>query len=376
MRHNHSRYLHLFKQKKILIPLILLVFVLSLFGVVLFNRQVDCRFILLDIEKDANIIPEAREETLAIANYQRPEVNSFLTFPEWYIVFSSQEYASHITSEKPSSFAYFSSIAQYWQGYQCVSEFSDKKFGFSGDNQLMLVVIGASFTLENSVKGIYENSFGRANELLAGHSSDEDKYAAKIATEYGNFLHHTPFYDFPFLSKVSGLWTETSFFGWDFLRKFERKAALTLEYTIKGLYGKGIKMATETIFDPAEIEVFAITSSLPADIVANEPRIKILNTFADGSQLVSLPRYKDFNEVVPVLLRNGVMFKELAGNDELFITAQVKEIPTNYDVLFSMPVLIKEDTKRIGIRVSVVELHTLINLLEAQGALIEHIFDY
>src|SRR5690242_19509645 len=54
-----------------------------------------------------------------ITEYARPEDGSFLSYAEWYIVWSYQEKAAWQQSGLPSRFPYFAAIGQYWSGYCC-----------------------------------------------------------------------------------------------------------------------------------------------------------------------------------------------------------------------------------------------------------------
>jgi hypothetical protein len=38
-----------------------------------------------------------------------------VTLPEWYIVYSADEYAAFVKSRAPSRFPYFSAVGQYWR---------------------------------------------------------------------------------------------------------------------------------------------------------------------------------------------------------------------------------------------------------------------
>ena len=60
--------------------------------------------------------PELVAAWQSVDEHLRPEDQSFLTFPEWYIVFSADEYAVHLQNQYPSSFPFFASVRQYWQG--------------------------------------------------------------------------------------------------------------------------------------------------------------------------------------------------------------------------------------------------------------------
>jgi hypothetical protein len=56
-------------------------------------------------------------QATGISNYVRPEVDTFYTYPEWYIVWSYQAKADYQSGHLPSGYSYFGDIAQYWQAY-------------------------------------------------------------------------------------------------------------------------------------------------------------------------------------------------------------------------------------------------------------------
>ncbi len=68
----------------------------------------------------------------ALKDYTRNEDQTFLTLPEWYIVFSSEEYANFLKYNLPSDFPYFSSIIQFWKIY---GEFVRIQLGVSSYDQ-------------------------------------------------------------------------------------------------------------------------------------------------------------------------------------------------------------------------------------------------
>src|SRR5437762_8700 len=59
------------------------------------------------------ITAEEKAASDGIEDYSRPVASTYLTFPEWYLVFNPQEYAQFLSNQKPSGFPYFSSIGQF-----------------------------------------------------------------------------------------------------------------------------------------------------------------------------------------------------------------------------------------------------------------------
>jgi len=87
--------------------------------------------------------------------YRRDAQYTYLTIPEWYLVWSPQEYAEFVVDQSPSEFPYLGHLKQFWRGYRDVAERA-RDYPRSADYHIMIVVIGASTTVEYGLKGLYE----------------------------------------------------------------------------------------------------------------------------------------------------------------------------------------------------------------------------
>lgn len=312
--------------------------------------------------------------------YARPESSTYLTFPEWYIVYSAQEYAHALAGAPPSHFPYFGAVAQYWCGYNYVYDATRGRYPFNAGDHLMLVVIGVSFSAEYGLKGVYEQSVGRAFEWLGSDQSAEDAYARRVAREYGEFLYRVPWYRFPFGQKLAGLWREIPLWGPHPLRKWERRLALSVEYAGKAAYGWAIGAATAAAYSPEDDQVMLWVANLPPDVAQREPRVHVVQQVDANSLVIAAPRYDEFRQVVTRLAQRGTRFIEIAGNREILLTALA---PRAWEYrldegqfLFSLPVLTQSDAKRIAVRALVQHLGAVLAGLEAQGVTVEHLYDY
>ncbi len=200
----------------------------------------------------------------------REESFTFLTLPEWFIVYSADEYGRFIGREAPSGFPYLGSIVQYWTSYDAVCEITRPAYPFQTGYHVMLGIIGASFTAENVIKSGYENTVGRLTEWLSGRETPEDQWAAKTAQEYGAFIHTVPWYQFPFGARLASLWSETPMWGPQLVRKWERRAALTAEYAFKAGYGWLLGMASQSAYGAEDLIVYAHVENVPLAIFARD----------------------------------------------------------------------------------------------------------
>ena len=327
-------------------------------------------------------VPQTLQASIdTLPEYQRPEDQTYLTLPEWYIVYSADEYATFIEKNPPSQFPYFRAIGQYWRSYYNVCSEIQGRYPFNSGYHLTLAVIGGSFTFENLLRGAYENTVGRLSELLSSNElSAEDAYARKVAKEYGNFIHTIPWYEFPYAERLDGLRKETDQQDANPIRAMERRFVLTLEYRGKASYAKLIKQGTQSTYAPEKLEVYAWVQGISEAALKAEPDVKQISDLGKDGVLISIPRYEAFTQTVPRLVAQGVIFKEIAGNDELLVTAFAPSeqalTVTNGTLLFSMPVVIDPTVQRIMVKVAVPSLHLLLQELEEKQIKVEHLYDY
>jgi hypothetical protein len=189
--------------------------------------------------------------TVTPKEHQRPPDQTFLTFPEWFLVHSPAEYASYVKEHSPSDFPFTGHIKQFWQSYAAVYRATkEREYAFNTEYHVMIMVIGISTTVEYGLKAIYETLIGRLTELTAFHGrTAEEQFGAHVAQDYVDFIRVRPWYEYDFWRKLCELWKETDYWGPDLLRKWERKYILTSEYVVKAAYGWVIKKATQASYE-------------------------------------------------------------------------------------------------------------------------------
>jgi len=320
-----------------------------------------------------------RQAKAAIDGYRRPGAATYFTLPEWFIVYETEEYAAFIARARPSAFPYFRAVTQYWTYYRRMCDAACGAFPFDTGNHVMLAVIGTSFSVENVLKGLYENSVGRLTEWLATSDTDEDRFAARTAADYGRFMHTIPWYDFPFGRTLAALWSQTPAWGAHPLRKWERRLSLSIEYGVKAAYGSLIRVATKSSYGDEPEWVYLRAEHVP-DRAFDDPRIVRRAALADGSSLLAMKRYEPFTSAIADLERAGVRLHDVAGNRRILVTALTADHAPALDVpgarvLLSSP-LLATSGRRIGIDVPVDTLGELLDRLTRSGARLEHVYDY
>ena len=84
-----------------------------------------------------------------IPGYARAESFTFLTLPEWYIVYSTDDTPRFI-GRAARAVSVPRRCRQYWSAYDARAPRRRREYPFETGYHVMLGVIGASFTAENS----------------------------------------------------------------------------------------------------------------------------------------------------------------------------------------------------------------------------------
>jgi hypothetical protein len=313
--------------------------------------------------------------------HRRPPDQTFLTFPEWFLVHSPAEYANYLASgAPPSAFPLFAHIAQFWQGYAAVTH-EVRRFPFNGGYHLMICVIGTSTTVEYTLKGLYEHTIGRLAQatVSGGEAVPEERFAAAYAQRYVDFIRVDPWYLYDFGAELKALWSDVPSSGPNLARRWERRFLLTTELLVKSGYGRLIKLGTQSIYDaPRPVTAVVLTAPPPRD--AAHPDLVVLQT-AGAQVLATIPRYEGFTTYARWLAANHADFREIAGNDgdvlvSLLVAAAWQPGP-GARVLFEQPMLTMPGRKRSVLALPIAQLGELLRSVDRQpGLQLEHIYDF
>jgi FAD/FMN-containing dehydrogenase len=327
---------------------------------------------------------DVRAQLDTMAGYRRDEGQTFLTHPEWYIVYSSEEYAEWLRDRLPTEFPYVSSIGQYWVHHGEARALTRGEYPVNLGYHVMLAVIGASYSAELMLKGIYENITGRFTGWTSGgRLSDEDRYAHEVAADYGRFIHVRPWYEYPFADKLRGVWADVPFWGDHLIRKWERKVFLTAEYGVKALYGALIAAATGAAYAPEADRMHMVVTGWADSLSRRDGRFTVRARLDSAWTLVTTARYDVFRDALMSLAASGtdVRIAEIAGNDDILLTgvapAGWRHTGAAGRVVYALPLPSDRARKRVAMRVPVRDLLPVLATLQAGGSLaVDHIYDY
>ena len=102
---------------------------------------------------------------------RRGEEQTFLTFPEWFLVFSPAEYAEFVRTHTPDEFCFWGHIGQLWSSYgQVIHQTRARGEPTNWGYHVMIMVIGVSTTAEYAIRSAYEQLIGRISALAGGRT--------------------------------------------------------------------------------------------------------------------------------------------------------------------------------------------------------------
>jgi hypothetical protein len=328
----------------------------------------------------ASSAPTVNLPAIDEAGYRRKENNTFFTFPEWYIVYSFEDFGRFLDRSSESHFDYLGHILGFWRSFCTINRAVPPTGESLADVKTMIYVIGISYSTEYAIKGIYENTVGRVFEWIRGETrTPQDEYARAVLQDYASFLYTIPWYKYPFRDKLDGLMAIAKPTPSQ-LRSWERDFALGTEYFLKVGYARLIQQALDANGDDEPRDIMFAVATLPPDVLAREARLKPIRNLTPQWQLVQAPRYKDLTEILQGLLDQGYGLAEIAGNHEILITVIAPDA-AKLDIkdtteLFALELDARPGFRRAGLKVRIDRLVDINRDLKAKGVSIEHFYDY
>jgi hypothetical protein len=295
---------------------------------------------------------------------RRSPDQTWLTFPEWFLVFSPSDYADSLVANRPASeFPFLEHVREFWNGYGRVNDAVRDRYPFNSEYHAMIAVIGVSTTVEYGLKGVYETLIGRLSELTsAPNATPEDRLATEVAQDYVDFVRERPWYEFDFNAPLLRLWRDTPAVGTDMLRKWERRYMLTSEWAAKSMYAGALSWATRSAYGVAKTTTYVVVER------------------AGKQELLELPRYQAFTDAALTLARDGAIFREIAGNSGIILVSvvvpQSREHEQGINVMIRQNVISHPGHERRVLEVPVPLLSEVLLRHESAGDRIEHVFDY
>ena len=139
----------------------------------------------------ASSAPTVNLPAIDEAGYRRKENNTFFTFPEWYIVYSFEDFGRFLDRSSESHFDYLGHILGFWRSFCTINRAVPPTGESLADVKTMIYVIGISYSTEYAIKGIYENTVGRVFEWIRRDAHAAGRIRPRRAAGLCKFsLHH------------------------------------------------------------------------------------------------------------------------------------------------------------------------------------------
>ncbi|MCB1482832.1 MAG: hypothetical protein KDJ55_12905 [Rhodobiaceae bacterium] len=332
----------------------------------------------VEVSCRADAEPQSYDPIIKDAAFQRKEANTYLTYPEWHIVYAYEGLAHTLKTGDEYAFPYLASISGFWRSFCDLNREANRHGGGDFATRATIHTIGASFTLEMGLKAAYEETIGRLAAGLRGpRKSPQDIFAMKMADDYARFLQQTPWYSYDFDAAVDGLWELPV--ASSFLRGWERRLALGAEWKVKAAYAGVIAGAVATTTGKAQLRIRSVVSGLSPAQLAAIAGVDVIS--ADGDRvIIETPRYGAFTKIVRDITGAGGNLAEIAGNGEVMISAIQEKGRGSPDLRHGVIISVLErdgfNGKRLLIGTQVSLLDELLVELDAAGIGLEHIYDY
>jgi hypothetical protein len=311
--------------------------------------------------------------TISEPAFVRREANTYLTYPEWHIVYAYDGLAEAVKTGDEHAFDYVNSVRGFWRSTCALMEVADAHGGADFDTRSMIHTIGVSFAAEMALKAVYEETVGRLTAWLRGpNKSGQDRAIAAMSIDYAAFLRQTPWYRYPFLREARALWSTPAGFS---LRGWERRIGIGTEFVAKAAYAKVIERAAAAA--PAQLVIRSIVGGIGTEELRTIPDVNVIGS-GDGRAEIETPRYDVFTRILADIARRGGTITEIAGNDDVMVTITTPEgagAPTHGRVILRMT----RDgfpSERLLIDLKVTALASLIRDIPLGDPGLEHVFDY
>jgi hypothetical protein len=315
--------------------------------------------------------------------YQRAQGDSFLTFPEWYIVHAYNDLTAVTAQSSESGFHYLASIGGFWSSLCSATQRASLSGPATADQKATNYIIGFSFTAEMASMGLYERTMGALTEWIAGgRKTPEDEFNLALLKEYSAFLYQTPWYQFPFGEKFVAFWRETPFTP--SIRAIERRGSLSTQYVGRWAYAALMRFIAG--YDPADLTIRSVVGgSTPTDLAAMKgvKVIREVDNRGEHGVLVETARYAEFDAFVRELGRHPpASLLEVAGNQRILVTVIAPDgsdtalAAAGGDIIFRLPIQSSPGSRRVGIDMPIRSLVNGVAGFEAAGLKFEHAYDY
>lgn len=329
------------------------------------------------------------EETVPLKGYFRPEDQTYLTVPEWQLVFASEDLAAATASRPQGDFPFFAATAEFWKTYARVFKATAMVYPVNWEYHFMNCLIGVNTTVEYLIKGAYEATIGSlvlwatADGERKGLSS-VDAFIHRTYRNYADFIHLEPWYKYPFSERFNELWSLEQGDQDHIVRHLERKISFSAELILKALLAKVFTAGKETFYAQEDLQIGAVVKADAHTLAHFFTPDQIKTTVAEGVSRIQVPRYQPFTELIAKLVSDPagsqLSFSEIAGNKRIVFSAIAPKgwYPSTAGAAFvaELSMFSQPESKRVVFAVPTRNLVEVLKRLKERGVTLDHVFDY
>lgn len=305
---------------------------------------------------------------------QRDEQQSYLTVPEWLLVFLSEEQGKAYSANQALHFSYFGGLYDFWSTYLSMTRAVKRRhdsmnFGY----HFMIATIGLVTSVEYVLKGTYEQTFGRFFGLFGDETQcHSERIIGETYQKYAQFIHHTPWFSFDFAEPLSTLWAPSSSGG---IRCLERKLSFSIELMAKRLLSSVFSFGVETIYDEEELTITLTLQGDPRLIKAHEAKAELIEDLGQNIGIWRVPRYARFTELMKAIYPQ-VDLIEIAGNHWVVVSVLASQNCAFDEQLTLSTTTVQGDDLHQRV-IQFLPVHQLTEHLRNHSCMeLEHVYDY
>lgn len=342
----------------------------------------------------AELTRESIVESLILnPEYTRPQVQTYLTGPEWQNVRAAQRYAKFVENEPAYHYPYFSEIGGFWKVYGKSWQAAQKQSSFShvalSEYNLMNLFIGTTMTVEYGIKGLIAAPIALFDKVFRKKTPSKkiptDLVRVQSLKKYGEFIENTPFYQYPYFQDIGSYWNTYVNKNRSFVSCLKGGivgAGMSVEYALKG-----IASAPMSYFYSSEAMKEAETTHLIIRDQENliesiDPNIAVIENYPEHSlKHIEIPRYMRFTEIMlKIAQQPSIMCINIAGHDKIQIDIKslqpILQSYTGERKIYDIPVPTDLESYYIALEVNVDKLCDVIRALEKDRAEVLFIHDF
>ncbi|QKF94645.1 FAD/FMN-containing dehydrogenase with methyltransferase domain [Fadolivirus algeromassiliense] len=286
----------------------------------------------------------------------------------------------------------------YWRDIIESSGFNDMRIYTMQQNDSTENLFACFMKLDNMNQlmplGLKSNAYKNLDykrSLSQTYLTTPEWYSVDLIKEYGNYLEHTPWYDYPYFKNIIKYWeifmkssitsiNKTSFnqtlSSWSYIfMNFVIGVIVTIMFVQLGL----LSIIPSFFYHlPGNDETSNIRMIVYSknDISNLDNRIKIIESEKDY-HIVEIPRYKQFSELLIRMINSHTIPMEIAGQTQIQMRVSLDSIDKNQidkiEILYDYDLNENSKQKQYIVNVLIGDLWEIVNNNKVK---IHHIYDY